>query len=106
MNKRQNHQHQSRVDGNPRHNCKIKDINKKEVNRNNEMKAYTGHYKTSQAVMMQQTARPQAVSAKMARTDFFAYICMFTTLFNILMEKKNKIQSFKNYGGIAINKTE
>lgn len=56
---------------------------------------YSGHIKASQEVMRQQAARPQNVSTRMAQTDSFAYICMFTTLFDYTMGKKNKKQSFK-----------
>ena len=45
--------------------------------------------------MQQQAARPQNVGAKGAQTNYLAYICMFTTLFNYTMEKKNKKQSLK-----------
>ena len=59
------------------------------------MAQYIEHNKTSQAVMQQQAARPQNVGTRIAQTDFFAYICMFITLFNYTMEKKNKKQSLK-----------
>ena len=56
------------------------------------MREYFEHNKTSQEVMQQQAAKPQNVCAKISQTDFFAYICMFITLFNYTMEKKNKKQ--------------
>lgn len=56
---------------------------------------FTGHNKSSQAVIRQKAARPQNVGYRMLQTDCFAYICMFTTLFNHTMEKKNKKQSLK-----------
>lgn len=69
------------------------------------MTQYTEHSKASQEAMQQQAARPQNVGTRMAQTDYFAYICMFITLFNYTMEKKNKKHSFKNYGDIAMSKT-
>lgn len=52
--------------------------------------------------MQQQAAKPQNVCAKISQTDFFAYICMFITLFNYTMEKKNKKQSLKKKPSIPI----
>lgn len=66
------------------------------------MTQYTEHNKASQAVMQQQAARPQNVGTRMAQTDYFAYICMFITLFNYTMEKKNKKQSLKKKPSIPV----
>ena len=66
------------------------------------MREYFEHNKTSQEVMQQQAAKPQNVCAKISQTDFFAYICMFITLFNYTMEKKNKKQSLKKKPSIPI----
>lgn len=63
---------------------------------------YSGHNKTSQAVMQQQAVRPQNVGTRMVQTDYFAYICMFTTLFNYTMEKKNKKQTLKKKPSIPV----
>ena len=60
------------------------------------------HNKTSQEVMRHQAARPQDVGTRMVQTDFFAYICMFMTLFNYTMEKKNKKQSLKKKPSIPM----
>ena len=48
-----------------------------------------------QEVMLQKAAKPENAGARMVQTDYFAYIFMFTTLFNYTMEKKNKKQSLK-----------
>lgn len=66
------------------------------------MTQYIGHNKALQEVMRQQSAIPQNVSTKMVRTDSFAYIGMFTTLFDITMEKKNKKQSLEKKPSIPM----
>jgi Virulence protein len=66
------------------------------------MREYIGHNNILQEVMLQKAAKPENAGARMVQTDFFAYICMFTTLFNYTMEKKNKKQSLKKKPSIPV----
>ena len=66
------------------------------------MIAYIEHNKTSQATVWQQAATPENVSTRMAHTNYYAYICMFTTLFNYTMEKKNKKESLNEKPSIPV----
>ncbi|MBR5936247.1 MAG: Abi family protein [Bacteroidaceae bacterium] len=60
------------------------------------MAKYIGHSKASQAAMKKQAATPQNVGAKIAQTDFFAYICMFLTLFNDTIYRECNLEPRKH----------